>query len=190
MSNDSNFWTSKTTRRRRSWCACEVPHKCRSDRGHWLGGSCHRGRTLCPQTRSLHTKILRVKTRPSAGNVKDTSREEGGGGHWPTYRHTQGSTLRARWWSWCRGTGSAPRSRWSRRRRTCRSCRGWSLRTSCCPRDAPLPRTHNLGRTIQFMGGWKQTFCLQLFFVCLFVLEPLWATINSAKQLKTDTTVK
>lgn len=66
-----------------------------------------------------------------------------------TYQHTQGSTPRARWWSWCREIDSVLQSRWSPRPHTCRSYRGWSLRTSYCPQYAPLLRTHNLRRKIQ-----------------------------------------
>lgn len=35
---------------------CVVPHKCRSDRGHWLDGNCHLDHKLCPQTHSLLQK--------------------------------------------------------------------------------------------------------------------------------------
>lgn len=42
-----------------------VPHRCRSDRGRRPGGSSHLGRTLGPQTRSLHTEASPVKTEPS-----------------------------------------------------------------------------------------------------------------------------
>lgn len=67
------------------------------------------------------------------------------------HRHTQGSTLRARWWSWCRETDSVPQSTWSLRPHTCRSYRGWSLQTSCCPRHAPLLHTHNLRGKIHYL---------------------------------------
>lgn len=60
------------------------------------------------------------------------------------YQHTQGSTPRAHWWSWCREIDSALQSRWSPHPYIYRSYRGWSLQTSCCPQYVPLLHTHNL----------------------------------------------
>lgn len=80
-----------------------------------------------------------------------------------TYRHTRGSILQARWWSWCREIGSVPQSRWLPHPHTCRSYRGWSLRTSCCPQSAPLLHTHNLWRSIKGLVT-KQMFCFWSFF--------------------------
>ena len=84
-----------------------------------------------------------------------------------SYQRTQGSTPRARWWSWRRETDSVLQSTWSPRPHTCRSCKGWSLRTSCCPRYAPLLRTYNLREENSVTG--KNSFPLWLQFpaMCL-----------------------
>lgn len=83
-----------------------------------------------------------------------------------TYRHRQGSILRACWWSSCRGIGSVPQSRWLPHPHTCRSYRVWSLRTSCSPQSAPLFHTHNLQWSIKGLDT-KEIFCLWSIFFFL-----------------------
>lgn len=85
-----------------------------------------------------------------------------------SYQHTQDSTPRARWWSWRRETDSVLQSTWSPRRHTCRSCRGWSLRTSCCPRYAPLLRTYNLREENSVTGKTVST-CDYSFQRCVYL---------------------